>query len=361
MKKLVLAIMLVVIGSFAGYWAALTWLKPADVWDECTERGVEDVLTQDKGCDVHKAAREGNVRMLLRWVLNKEALNRPDEHGNTPLHVAAGASQREAVQILLTAGADTGIRNTAGKLAEEMVTDMAVQFAFEYAKKVRKEELAAYQHARDGENDAVIQALREGINPNAVTDNQNNRGRDLLGESCWKCKAEVVQALLDAGADTSLKRGKMSAISVAVQGDRADLIPILIRGGFSPFAQNPGNEAFLLHDAVYSYRQKALQVLIPYFRCMELSPYSHALGTPITLAIDRGNPEAYRALIQAGVKPEDPRYKDRPLLVIAAIRNRPKIAKMLIDAGVDKNAKDKFGKCAADYAKGQIAELLKNK
>ncbi len=342
-----------------GYWAARTCLRPADAWDECTEEGAEQVLAQDKACGVHEAARSGNVRMLMRWVLNKEALNRRDEHGNTPLHVAAEASQREAVQILLTAGADTGIRNAAGKTAEEMVTDTAVQFAFEYAKKVREVELATYQRAREGKSDAVLQALREGINPNAVTDNQNHRGRDLLGESCWKCSAEVVQTLLNAGVDTSLKRGKMSAISVAVQGDRDDLIPILVRGGFSPYAQNPGNEAFLLHDAVYSYRQKALLTIIPYFRCMELSPFSHALGTPLTLAIDRGNPAAYKALINAGLDPQDPRYKDNPLLVRAAIRNRPRIAKMLIDAGVDVNAKDKFGKTAADYATGEIAELLK--
>lgn len=48
------------------------------------------------------------------------ALDQQDGRGNTPLHVAAEAGQRDCVQLLLRAGADRHIRNKDGKTAYQL-------------------------------------------------------------------------------------------------------------------------------------------------------------------------------------------------------------------------------------------------
>ena len=58
---------------------------------------------------LHAAALRGEVASLRRLIGEGADVNSRDGHGRTPLHVATHARQREAIQVLATAGADLGL------------------------------------------------------------------------------------------------------------------------------------------------------------------------------------------------------------------------------------------------------------
>ena len=354
-KVAIAAIAGIVVGGGSSYFL----LTPTDPWEESVHEGVGKIYARDAQCDVHKAAKEGNIRMLMRWSLNKEELNHQDKDGNTPLHIAALHAQPDAVQLLLNAGADTKIKNKGGKTAEELAASRAVKFAFNYAKKVRETELKVYEDLEKGNGGALSDALRRGLNPNAAPPSGKNT--DLLCSACKKSSPDIIRKLLKAGFVIVEPQGKPTALSAALMHDRADLIPLLINSGCCPFHNNFGNEAFLIHDAIYFNKMKAFSALLPYFNVMHYSPLSWAVGTPMFLAVERGNIRAYDQMRERGVDPNNPICSGKtPLLIVAARMNREEMVRRLLKDGVDKNARDKDGKRAIDYAKGKIAELLRD-
>ena len=353
----------VVIAAIAGIVAGAAFsyflLTPKDPWEERVKEGVGRIYAQDAQCDVHKAAREGNIRMLMRWSLSKEELNRQDKNGNTPLHIAALHSQPDAVQLLLNAGADTNIKNKKGKTAEALAVSPAVKFAFDYAKGVRKDELKVYEELENGNGKALTDGLAHGLNPNAAP--PPGKDTNLLCSACKKSNSNVIRKLLKAGFTIVEPQGKTTALYTALMHDRADLIPLLIDSGCCPFHSNFGNGAFLIHDAIYSNKMKAFSALLPHFNVMNYSPSSWALGTPMSMAVSRGNIRAYDQMRERGVDPNNPICSGKtPLLIVAARSNREEMVRRLLKDGVDKNARDKDGKRAIDYAKGKIAELLRD-
>jgi hypothetical protein len=72
---------------------------------------------------LHKAAHHGNIGAIRELVAKKVNLEARDPEGRTPLHVAAFASQDEALRALATAGADL---NALDNQAYDIVTIAAV-------------------------------------------------------------------------------------------------------------------------------------------------------------------------------------------------------------------------------------------
>ncbi|MFA3920680.1 ankyrin repeat domain-containing protein [Ruegeria hyattellae] len=70
-----------------------------------------------------KAAQEGDVTKILQLVEERENVNARDPRGRTPVHVAAFASQDEALRALAEAGADM---NALDGQAYDVVTIAAV-------------------------------------------------------------------------------------------------------------------------------------------------------------------------------------------------------------------------------------------
>ena len=346
-----------IVGIVAGGIATYFLLMPKGAWEETVRQGVAKVYENDGACSVHRAAGEGNVRMLMRWCLNGEEINRQDENGDTPLHVAVTNSQPDAVMALLIAGADTTLKNKGGKTAMELATEPAVQFAFDYAKMIREEELSVYKELRRGNGQALLLALKRGVNPNAPY--APNTDQNFLAAACERCTPQIIRQLLKSGIDVRERVGKTPILRVAIAHDRGDLIPILVNGGCNPLWRNKGNGAFLIHNAVYDSKNKAFAALLPYYECMNYAPRSRVLGTPMSLVIERGNMDMYQKLRSVGADPRNPVHAGgSPLLITAVNCNREAMVRQLLKDGVNKNERDKQGKSALDYAKGKIAEVL---
>lgn len=60
----------------------------------------------------HRAAETGRLDLLIYWLSqNKELLNKVDQRGQSPLHLAVSAKHLQVVQLLLEQGADPNMRD----------------------------------------------------------------------------------------------------------------------------------------------------------------------------------------------------------------------------------------------------------
>ena len=305
---------------------------------------------------VNEAAAAGDMATLQERIQEGENVNARDELGNTPLHVAAAAGHAQAVTALLQAGADSMATNKQGKRPAELAANAATRAACEAGEQGRRRELALFDLLGDDKAEALKSELEAGVNPNALSaDNQHS----LLTLAAQQGRVAATRVLLYAGANPRYREpSSRYALNLAAGQGNVEVIRMLLEAGADPMAAT-NHGAYPIHDAIWSGRTAAAIALIPCYASINFSPDGKGNGFPISMAIGRGNRDIVRAFLEAGLKPNDPRFAREPLLVQAAKKNDAEMVRMLLAAGADKNAKDAQGKRAADYAAPELAKLLK--
>ena len=305
----------------------------------------------------HEAVEYGNVEQLQKAVEKQSAfINTADEQGNTPLHLAAVAGKAEAVKVLLAAGADVAAKDASGRTALELATNADVVKALEAAGKVRSLEIQLANDIRSGNEDAVNQALKNGVNPNAMS--ADNRGT-LLCVAASANQAAIVELLIQAGAEANyVNNDKKSVLHLAAVSSGAAVIKALLAAGADPM--HPGNNgATALHDAIWSRNTAAVEALIPAYKEENFNPDGGRNGYPVGMAIMGKRADYLQMFLNAGMKVNDYRFRKFPLLHMAVRARSPFMVKTLLDAGANRNAVDESGKKAVEYAEGECATLLK--
>lgn len=305
----------------------------------------------------HEAALVGSVEQLQVAVVAEPAqVNMPDEHGDMPLHIAAQRGEPALVQTLVQAGADVLAKDAKGRVALQLTEDAAVQEILLATRARREQELQLCRDVANGNVNKVKNALAQGVNPNAL--NEDNTQSVLCvavrGES-----VEILDALLESGADVAyVTPNNKSILHVAALTAGEEVIQALLAAGADPM--HPGNNgATPLHDAVWCGNVAAVRALLPAYQTVGFSPDGKYNGFPVTMAVSQGKVVCVQLFIEAGVDVNDVRFADSPLLHLAAKADNPAVVRLLLEAGANKQARDKEGKTAADYAKGKVAELLK--
>ncbi len=191
---------------------------------------------------LHQAALSGRTAEVEKALARGEAVDARDDHGRTPLHVAAYRRQHEMMRALVAAGADP---NALEDDAYDIVTIAAV------ANDPETLRLALKLGARPGnvtspyEGTALIAAAHLGhvevvkilIDAGAPLDHVNNLRWTALIESIvlgdgGPAHVETLRSLVEAGADVNLADGQgRTPLELARARGYAAMVRILENAG----------------------------------------------------------------------------------------------------------------------------------
>lgn len=296
----------------------------ADLVDPLLEAGADATATcrgtgEDGGTLLHAAASGGSERVVSS-LLNSgaaENINALDSKCRTPLQVAVRAGQHSVAKVLISAGADLNSTMTEAILEghERLAHDLLLA-----GSDVNQAELCYF------------------------------RGTPLTFAAA-KGYEQLVRALLDRGADTSLTVIGSTALHLAVRGGHLSTVEVLLAAGMTvdPIDSN-GQTALHIAATCTSNTTALIDTLVA--AGADVGARHHALGEghrPLHTAAHAENCEAALALVQrhgADVDAADS-SGGRPLHD-ACKRMHSEMVELLLGWGADETTLDNHGRAAAD-------------
>jgi ankyrin repeat protein len=286
----------------AAYWGQTTTMElliktGADV-DQITAED-EDAMTA-----LHAAAQEGRVGAVDVLLSQSANPNITDSHGRTPMMIAAYDGAVPIIRRLLTANADPNVRQD-GMAGRSALGLAASQGHAEVALML----LAA--GARVDDND------RGGLTPLMVAAAAANVGRDgekIVDGASVDAYAErtlgVAKILISKGAVVDRKGGKDgdTALGFAAMAGRADMVQMLLEAGADPNIANRKGHTPLLRAAAHA-DSTAAELLLD--AGGDPNTASDRGFTPLMQAAHYGNDKVGMLLLDRGADPTVERGKTR--------------------------------------------------
>eukprot|EP00040_Diaphanoeca_grandis_P013536 m.68456 g.68456 ORF g.68456 m.68456 type:complete len:855 (+) comp23955_c0_seq1:215-2779(+) len=328
------------------------------------------------GSDLHKAAAEGDVDKVadLIDVTKGSALVDPLKgDGTTPLITAAMMGHARVVKLLLDEGADvekTGINGaTPLQIAASMGHVEVMQVLLEGGANADSphkfaKSTALHFAAEMGQAEAVRVLCEHGANPEA----KKIQGSTPLHAAADSNQSDVTEVLVTVcKADTdSLLLGDTTALYLAASKGYTAVVKVLLDAGSdSNFVMPEGDvgssitlpaEGHKLPDKTDSEEDQAAA----YFRTLHSkgsdpsqAGYEEGNGaTALHAAVENGHIDVVKLMLKRGVKQIGSMEGATPL-ILAAMYNQHKIAKVLIKKGANLNDKvPKTGNTALYHAVG---------
>ncbi|XP_017540718.1 ankyrin repeat domain-containing protein 50 [Pygocentrus nattereri] len=263
---------------------------------------------QDQGCDTPA------VRALLEHV---------DSEGWTALRSAAWGGHKEAVKMLLEAGAEVDGCDPDGR--------------------------TALRAAAWGGHEEVLMTL---LNHGAKVDRMDHEGRTPLIAAAYMGHKEAVEILLDAGAEVDLADGdgrtalSVSALCVpSATGGRGhgEVVSLLLERGADP-EHKDRDEMTPLLLASYEGHEEVVELLLEAGADVDESAgvYPSAV-TPLLAAAAMGHAGTVNRLLFWGAAVDGIDGEGRTALCLAAAKGSTEVVRALLDRGLDENHKDDLG------------------
>lgn len=163
-----------------------------------------------------------------------------------------------------------------------------------------------------------------------------------LQRAAWNGNLEMVEILVDAGADVNAKFADRTIMhEVASRGNLETAKYLLSKG--APFDEKNASGKTPFFSATYNAEEETALWLLELGADPNVIPKNSKLSTPLFYAAAKWQPKLVKALINKGVNvnvTED--LESTPLHLVAGMGN-VEIALLLINAGADVNAINEFG------------------
>ena len=248
-----------------------------------------------------EAVKNGDQTAVRRLIGEKTDPNVPATDGSTALHWAVHRDAADLVDTLLTAGANANAASRYG------VTPLSLA-------------------GTNGNLTIVKRLLAAGADPNAALPN----GETVLMTAARTGRPDVLQALLAKGANPNAReqsRGQTALMWAAAENNTA-VIPVLLAAGAERDART-GDQAPPAAAAAGSFSRAA-----GVSRAANVRPSF----TAFLFAVQRGQLEAARALLNAGSSANEALPDGTSALVLAVQNANWELADFLIERGADVNA-----------------------
>ena len=323
----------------------------------CTYRQQDSVkILLEAGSNPNIASADGytclNVAVLQRC--SKKMIRAIIDHGvdvnavgkdnRTALILACEQNNADAINVLLNAGADTGIANTDGNTClhaavNENSSRDILQALIDHGADVNAENMnnttPLMMACWDGNVDPVDALLNAGADPNITDPN---------GDSCihfavhGECSIEAIQAIVDHGADVNAANiSNETALIISCENGNLDAISVLLNAGADPGIANATGDT-CLHAAVYGGCSiEVLHSLLDHGADVNATNKNNV--TALMIACLKGNADAIDALLNAKADTSIATTYGETLIHQAVMEDYNKeVLHSVINYGVDVNA-----------------------
>lgn len=203
-------------------------------------------------------------------------------------------------------------------------------------------DLALWQAAAAGDLEGVKTALASGADANAVITDASGFFTTPLIEASQGGYAEVVQHLLEAGADPNFASNGGTALSNAARSESVAVVKALVEGGANLEARRVFDGAtVLVATAALSGSLKIVEVLVD--MGANVNATNKEGSTALFFAAFNGDTEVAELLIAAGAGPDMANSRGATPLIIAAQEGTTEVMEQLLEGGADPRIPNNHG------------------
>ncbi|EGD79524.1 hypothetical protein PTSG_10094 [Salpingoeca rosetta] len=304
---------------------------------------------------MHEACRTGNMGAVLMLLQYRSTLvHVTDQHGNTPLHVAAMAGQIAVATLLYEAGARLHVTNKRGltprALADVQGSQAAISTLINFEER-DKSGCSLFRAAAIGAGAQVIRLLKGHANPNDI----NAHGHTALFLAIDHNQPWTVHILVRRGASTRIynKLGRMAIHQAAWRGDPETLV-ILLHEDPASIDLTALDGSTPLHIAAKRGHVLCVQILMS---CgADLTRHNADKKTALDIAREHNNADVQLLLLKRGVTEESEtrgllsRAREGGSLQIAAKKGDLALTCKLLASGAMIEQRDADGNTALHLA-----------
>ena len=331
---------------------------------ELIDKGVElDILDDNKYTALMYAAGNDHPDIVKILIDGHADINIQNAQGNTALIFAADNDHPDIVKILIDEDADINIQNNDGMTALDVV-ERNIGIAFKQGddysvSKSISNSLRNYINRRnqeENENENItplITAVNNGdldevnvlLSSSTIDINsENNQGNTALMYACKHGHTQIVNALIEAGANINLQNmfGE-TALIYACRYNHPDIVNILINNDVDIDIQSNDGYTALMHASIGD-NERSVRLLIG--EGVDKDAQNNWKETALMLAVKNNKFAAANALIDLGVGVDIQDDLGNTALIIAVKSGNKDMVNMLIESGVDVDIQDDLGDTA---------------
>jgi ankyrin repeat protein len=273
---------------------------------------------------LHIAAENGELD-VVEYLVGKGANIHSEKSGWTPLHTAAYSGKLDVVKYLINEGAGVNTRNKYGGTALHRAAYRGnldiVEYLVNKGADINADAMEPFLNGTPlhfavyGENSNVVEYL---VNSGANINAKDKDGRAILHIATENGELEIIKCLISKNADIDIK---------------------------SKYDDTP------LHVAAYNGKLDAVKYLVS--RGADINAKNKCDSTPLHSAAESGNIDIVEYLVKKGAdvkaKNKGAFFSGTPLHM-AALRGSLKMVEYLVSEGADVDAKNKYNETPLHYA-----------
>ena len=317
-----------------------------------------DVNEMRDGCSVvfHAISFWGSDPDFMQVLIDAGAdIEVKDEMGRSPLHYASGVRELGIVKLLIKAGAKVCATDNTGGTCLHIVSAKGRTETVRYLVGLKDVDVniaddkgyTALHSAVDKGHVDVVQVL---IDAGADIDAKNNMGRSPLFWAWKRGKLDIVKVLVKAGADVCVTDNKGdTCLSLTAANGRTETVRYLV--GLPEVDVNIADEKDFtaLHSAVDEGHVDVVQVLIA--AGADIEAKDEMGRTPLHVASENGNMAIVKMLVKAGADVRVAQNEGDTYIDIASAKGHTDTVRYLMNLPeVDVKQTDKLGNTALEAA-----------